>query len=238
MTLSKRILMIVTSNATMGTTGKATGIWAEELAAPYYQFIDAGVSVDIASPTGGQVPLDAGSVKAKGENSPAVERMLADVTLNRTLSATHVVASIDAANYDAVFFPGGHGTMRDLPNDAGVKRAVESAFAANKIIGSVCHGAAGLVSAKRADGKSILAGKRVNSFTDAEETATGLMNVVPFALESRIRELGASFVSAPNWQTFAVRDGDLITGQNPASSELVATHILTALNIVSTRKAA
>jgi putative intracellular protease/amidase len=236
--MSKKILMIVTSNATMGESNKPTGIWAEELAAPYYQFADVGLSIDIASPRGGAVPIDAGSIKPKGENGDAVERMLADAPLNARLANTHKIAEVDSTKYDAVFFPGGHGTMWDLPDDAGVTKAVESAFANGKVIASVCHGAAGLVSAKRADGKSILEGKRVNSFTDAEEAAVGLTGVVPFALESRIRGLGANFEGAANWQAFAVRDGSLVTGQNPQSSELVAQHVLAALGIAAARKAA
>jgi putative intracellular protease/amidase len=136
---------------------------------------------------------------------------------------------MNMADFDALFFPGGHGTMWDLPHDAGVTRAAEQAFAAAKLIASVCHGAAGLVSAKRADGRSIVDGLRVNSFTDAEEAEVGLTQVVPFALEQRLRELGGRFEGAPNWQPFALRDGLLITGQNPQSSALVAQQLLQAL---------
>jgi putative intracellular protease/amidase len=227
--MSKKILFIVTSNSQMGASGKATGIWAEELAVPYYALLDAGFTVDIASPKGGQAPMDPGSVKPVGSNVPAVDRFLVDTDAMHKSANTHTASSVNATTYDAVFFPGGHGTMWDLPKDAGVTTAVETAFVANKIIASVCHGAAGLVTAKRADGKSIVAGKRVNSFTDAEEAAAGLTDVVPFLLETRIRELGATFEGAANWQAFAVRDGNLITGQNPASSELVAYHVIDAL---------
>jgi putative intracellular protease/amidase len=227
--MSKKILFIVTSNAQMGAGGKATGIWAEELAVPYYAMIDAGFAIDIASPAGGQAPMDPGSMKPAGSNVPAVERFLNDAEAMHKSATTASASSVNAATYDAVFFPGGHGTMWDLPTDAGVTTAVESAFAANKIIASVCHGAAGLVTAKRADGKSIVAGKRVNSFTDSEEAAAGLTAVVPFLLEARIRELGAIFEGAANWQPFAIRDGNLITGQNPSSSELVAHHVIDAL---------
>lgn len=128
--------------------------------------------------------------------------------------------------------------MWDLPVDAGVTRAVEAAFAAGVLIASVCHGAAGLVTAKRADGKSIVEGKRINSFTDAEEDAVGLSGVVPFQLESRLRELGAVFAGAANWQAFAVRDGQFITGQNPQSSKLVAQHLVEALGLTSFKQAA
>ena len=214
----------------MGDSGKPTGIWVEELAVPYYQFIDAGMNVTIASPLGGAVPFDPSSVAATGKNSPQVERFLADADAQKAVQTTHTVTTLDPAVLDAVFFPGGHGTMWDLPNNSAVTTLVEKQFAANKIVAAVCHGPAGLVSAKRADGKSILFGKKVNAFTDAEEVAAGLMEVIPFTLESRIRELGGVFESVANWQPHAVRDGNLITGQNPASSEKVAALVLAALN--------
>lgn len=227
--MSQRILMIVTSHARLGDSGKPTGIWAEELAVPYYTLRDAGVQVEIASPAGGAAPLDPASLKPVGQNPPVIERFLADESAQRALAHTRVAADVDMAGFDALFFPGGHGTMWDLPHDAGVTRAAEQAFAAGKPIASVCHGAAGLVSARRADGRSIVEGLRVNSFTDAEEAEVGLTQVVPFALEQRLRELGARFEGAPNWQPFAVRDGLLITGQNPQSSALVAQQLLRAL---------
>jgi putative intracellular protease/amidase len=213
----------------MGDSGKPTGIWAEEIAVPYYELLDAGIDVQIASPRGGAVTMDPGSIKPAGQNDPAVERFLADAAAQAKLQATHIAASVDASAFDAVFFPGGHGTMWDLPGDAGVTRAVESAYAAGKLIASVCHGAAGLVSARRPDGEPVVKGLRINSFTDAEEAAVGLADVVPFHLESRLRELGALFEGAANWQAFAVRDGQFITGQNPQSSRLVAEHVLRAL---------
>lgn len=229
--MSQRILMIVTSNSRMGDSGKATGLWAEELAVPYYALVDAGADVALASPAGGRAPIDAGSLKPAGQNHPAVDRLLKDPAAQARIETTQRASTVDATTFDAVFFPGGHGTMWDLPVDAGVTRAVEQAFASGKLIASVCHGAAGLVSAKRADGQSIVHGKRVNSFTDAEETAVGLQAVVPFMLESRLRELGGKFEGAANWQPFVVRDGLLITGQNPQSSALVAHEVLGALGM-------
>ena len=229
--MNRRILMIVTSNARMGDTGKATGLWAEELAVPYYRFADAGLQVDLASPLGGPTPIDAGSLKPRGQNEPMVERLLADEAVQAKMRQTTKVADVDATTYDAVFFPGGHGTMWDLPNDAGVKRAVESAFASGRVIASVCHGAAGLVSAQGTDGQPLVKGRRINSFTDAEEAQAGLTSVVPFLLESRLRQLGAQFEGAPNWHAFSVRDGQFITGQNPQSSERVANDVLDALGI-------
>ena len=229
--MNKRVLMILTSNARLGDTGKPTGVWAEELAVPYYELLDAGVQVELASPAGGAAPIDPGSVQPPGRNPPVVERFLADAALQARLRATQVAASVDAAAFDALFFPGGHGTMWDLPVDAGVRRAVEAAFAAGRPIASVCHGAAGLVSGRRADGRAIVEGYRVNAFTDAEEEAVGLSEVVPFRLETRLRELGARFEGAPNWQAFAVRDRQFVTGQNPQSSALVARQLLEALGL-------
>lgn len=227
--MTSRILMIVTSNARMGDTGQPTGLWAEELAVPYYALADAGVEVTLASPAGGPAPIDPGSVKPVGQNDPVVERFLADTLLQARIAATPKASEFDGAAFDAVFFPGGHGTMWDLPVDAGVTRAVERAFAASKLIASVCHGAAGLVTARRPDGHSIVKDLRVNSFTDAEEKAVGLEKVVPFLLETRLRELGGRFEGTGNWQPFALRDGQLITGQNPQSSHLVAQSLLAAL---------
>ena len=229
--MSRKVLMILTSYARMGDTGKATGLWAEELAVPYYRFTDAGVQVDLASPQGGPAPIDAGSLKPRGQNEPLVERLLADEALQGLMQKTAKTADVDASAYDAVFFPGGHGTMWDLPHDAGVKRAVERAFAAGRLVASVCHGAAGLVSAQGADGQPLVKGRRINSFTDAEEAQAGLTSVVPFLLESRLRELGAQFEGAPNWQAFSVRDGQFITGQNPQSSERVASEVLQAFGV-------
>jgi putative intracellular protease/amidase len=229
--MNARVLIITTSHTQLGNTSKATGAWAEEFVVPYYQLLDAGASIILASPQGGAIPFDAGSLKPAGQNEPMVERFLADAIAQALAKQTLVAAAVDASAFDAVFFPGGHGTMWDLPVDAGVTRAVEAAFAANKLIASVCHGAAGLVTAQRADGMSIVKNKRINAFTDAEEAAVGLTAVVPFRLESRLRELGANFEGAANWQAFAVRDGQFITGQNPQSSKLVAQHLCAALGL-------
>jgi putative intracellular protease/amidase len=227
--MSKRVLIVVTSHARMGDTDTQTGIWLEELAVPYYRFVDAGVAVEIASPRGGAAPLEPKSLGSQVRNDPAVDRFLADPVAQRRVAATLPLAAVDAAAFDAVFLPGGHGTMWDLPVDAGVQRAVEQAEAAGRVIAAVCHGPAGLVTARRADGEPLVAGKRVTAFTNAEEDAVGLTTVVPFLLESRLRELGADFVSGPNWLSLAVRDGRLITGQNPASSAAVADHVMTAI---------
>ncbi|MDQ8020700.1 MAG: type 1 glutamine amidotransferase domain-containing protein [Moraxellaceae bacterium] len=227
--MSKKVLIILTSHDRMGDSGKQTGIWSDELAVPYYGFRDAGIDVVLASPRGGVVPFDPNSLKPAGENDAEVDRMLADPVAQAAIRNTVPVASVNAADFDAVFFAGGHGTMWDLPGDAGVTRAVESAWNAGKVVAAVCHGPAGLVSARGADGKSILNGRRVSGFTDSEENAVGLASVVPFALETRMRELGGLFEHGPDWQPFAVTDGKLVTGQNPASSGLVAEKVLALL---------
>jgi putative intracellular protease/amidase len=227
---SQPILMIVTSHAKLGNTGKPTGIWAEELTTPYYALLDAGFEITLASPLGGLPPLAEGSAKEPVEaNEGSVKRFLQDATAMAKFKATHTTDSLNAADYSAIFLPGGHGTMWDTATDAHTSRLVADTFNAGKPTASVCHGPAGLVQALRPDGKSIVFGKKVNAFTNEEETAAGLMDVVPFHLESKLRELGALFEHGPMWGAYAVRDGNLITGQNPASSALVAQHVVAAL---------
>ncbi|HLL11057.1 MAG TPA: type 1 glutamine amidotransferase domain-containing protein, partial [Rubrivivax sp.] len=167
--MTKRVLIIATSNTQLGDTGKPTGVWAEELVIPYYTLVDAGASVVIATPKGGPLAFDPASLKPAGQNDALTERFLADPTAQALAQATSVAGSVDAASFDVVFFPGGHGTMWDLPLDAGVTRSVEAAFAAGAFIAAVCHGAAGLVTARDPDGNPIVQGKRISAFTDAEE---------------------------------------------------------------------
>jgi putative intracellular protease/amidase len=232
---SRKILIIVTSHAFMGnSTGNSsepTGLWLEELAAPYYVFIDAGISVTIASTQGGVVPIDPKSKKPVGENSATVDRFLQDkiaiAATNNTIAINHINPNI----YDAIFLPGGHGTMWDLPNSTSLANIISATYAQDKTIAAVCHGVAGLIGATKADGSPLVDGLEVNSFTNAEEDAVGLSNSVPFMLETKLRELGADFHSADNFQPFAVEDRNLITGQNPASAVLVANKVLEALQI-------
>jgi putative intracellular protease/amidase len=224
------VLMIVTSHDQLGTTGKPTGIWAEELTTPYYALIDAGFDVTLASPKGGTPPFVADSVVVKPEDlGSTVKRFLADPVAMGKFNTTHKTADMNAADFSAVMLPGGHGTMWDTATDAATARLVSDSFNAGKPTAAVCHGPAGLVNALRTDGKSILLGKKVNGFTNAEETAAGLMDVVPFHLETKMRALGGVFENGPDWAPYAVRDGHLITGQNPASSALVAQHVVAAL---------
>jgi putative intracellular protease/amidase len=235
----KPILMIVTSHDQLGNTGKPTGIWAEELTTPYYALQDAGYSVALASPKGGKPPFAEGSVKpVLEENEGTVKRFLNDASAMAKFNASHTLAELQMNDFSAVFLPGGHGTMWDTATDDHVARLVSAAFQAAKPVASVCHGPAGLVKAVRADGQSIVKGKRVNAFTNEEETAVALMDVVPFHLETKLLELGGIFERGPMWGAFAVRDGNLITGQNPASSALVAQHVIAALRETAEVKAA
>jgi putative intracellular protease/amidase len=226
----KPILIIVTSHAQLGATGKPTGLWAEELTTPYYELLDAGFEITLASPLGGMPPFAEGSVKEPTEaNEGSVKRFLQDASAMTKFQATLTTASLRADDFSAVFLPGGHGTMWDTATDVHTARLVADSFQAGKQIAAVCHGAAGLVQALRADGKSIVFGKKINAFTNEEEAAVGLMDVVPFHLESKLRDLGGIFEHGPMWGAYAVRDGNLITGQNPASSALVAQHLVAAL---------
>ncbi|SDU07823.1 type 1 glutamine amidotransferase domain-containing protein [Stappia sp. ES.058] len=235
MSNTPRILMIATSAATMAPSDEPTGVWLEELTTPYYAFRDAGAEVTLASIAGGAIPVDARSVKPRGENDATVERYYDDAELMEAASNTPRFDTLDVSGYDAVFLPGGHGTMFDYPKSDELARLVADTLDAGKIMAAVCHGPAGLVNAKRKDGTAILAGRKVAGFTDSEERAVGLDTSVPFLLETRLRELGSDYVCGPDFEPFAVRDGALVTGQNPASAGKTADLVLEAL---SHRKAA
>lgn len=224
-----RILMIVTAAARMGASDQPTGLWLEELSTPYYAFIDAGAAVTLASIPGGPAPIDPKSLQPAGQNAASVDRFRADPVASAALAATQALATIDVAAFDAVFLPGGHGTMWDLPEDPTLAALLSAAWAQGKVVTAVCHGPAGLVGAHDQDGAPLVRGRRVTGFTDAEERAVGLDAVVPFLLESRLRALGGLFEHGENWAPHAVADGRLVTGQNPASSALTAALTLQAL---------
>jgi len=224
-----KILIVTTSHSKMGVTDHATGSWVEEVAAPYYILADAGIDVTIASIAGGVVPFDPNSQKPDAVKAAAAQRFLNDDIVQALLQTTPKLASLDPDDYDGIFLPGGHGVMWDLPENLVLADWLQRYDQAGKIIAAVCHGSAGLVGAKHADGKPLIAGRRVTGFTNAEETAVGLMDVVPFHLESRLRELGGVFESGGDWQPHAVQDGHLITGQNPMSSDLVGELIRDAI---------
>ncbi|SMC37237.1 type 1 glutamine amidotransferase domain-containing protein [Novosphingobium sp. B1] len=225
-----RILMIATSADRMIPGTEPTGVWLEELTTPYYAFIDAGADVTLASIKGGAIPVDERSVNSDGENDASVERYLKDETLKSAVADTPSFASLDTTSFDAVFLPGGHGTMFDYPGSEELARLVERFDREGRIVAAVCHGPAGLVSAKKPDGTPFVEGRRVAAFTDSEERAVGLDQAVPFLLETRMKDLGAIHEAGPDFQPFALRDGNLVTGQNPASATRTAELVLEALD--------
>jgi putative intracellular protease/amidase len=227
--MNPKILIITTSAATMGTSDDPTGLWLEELTTPWYAFVDAGADLTLASIAGGKIPVDPRSLKPAGENDASVERALNDATFQRLIAEPPKFDTLDASGYDAILLPGGHGTMFDYPQNAALARLVADFDAAGKVVAAVCHGPAGLVGARKADGTPVVAGRRVAAFTDSEERAAGLDKAVPFLLETRLKELGARHESGPDFKPFALRDGNLVTGQNPASAEPLAKLVMEAL---------
>lgn len=223
------ILFVVTSHAIIDGTNKKTGLWLEELSTPYYVFHDAGHQIDIASIKGGSIPIDPASQKPIGQNPPSVERFLKDQDVMKLLKNTPAISAVDAKKYAAVFLPGGHGTMWDLPTSNHLAHVVSMLLADGKVVAAVCHGPAGLVGARDKNGQPVVKGRKVSAFTDSEEEAVGLTKQVPFLLESKLRELGANIQKGANFKPFAVADGNLVTGQNPDSSEKVAQLVLQRL---------
>ena len=226
------ILFVVTSFATVGDTDQKTGVYFEEMATPYYAFQDAGYEVEVVSIDGGEVPIDPKSIVEdgeEGENPASVERFLNDADAMGKIQNTASVKDVDEEKYVAVFLPGGHGTMWDLPGNEDLAAIVSDTLEHGGVVGAVCHGPAGLVDAKYSDGTPVVKGRKVSAFTNEEEEAVGLTDTVPFLLESRLEELGAKIVKGENFQPQAVADENLVTGQNPASSEKVAELMLEAL---------
>ena len=225
MSTPKKILLIVTSHDQLGNTGKKTGFWLEELAAPYRVFVEAGAEVDIASPRGGRPPADP---KSEGDATEDTKWFLDNPEAAAKLDHTLRLDAIKSV-YDAYFVVGGHGVMWDLADSAAAQATLANAFDAGKVVAAVCHGPAALVNVRLRDGSALVKGRRVAGFSDEEEKAVGLAEVVPFALETKLRELGGRYERGPLWASFAVRDGRLVTGQNPASSTAVARETLVAL---------
>ena len=224
-----KILMVLTSHDRLGDTGKKTGFWLEEFAAPYYVFRDAGADITLASPKGGQPPLDPQS-DTKDAQTPATDRYKADDAAQRALASTTPLAEIDAGGYDAVFFPGGHGPMWDLAESSDARRLIE-AFAANdRPIAAVCHAPGIFRHTVAAGGEPLVSGRRVTGFTNREEDGVGLSDVVPFLLEDMLKANGGLYEKGADWKPYVVTDGTLITGQNPASSEAAAQALLKLLN--------
>ena len=224
-----KIAIIATSHALMGGTGEPTGVSLEEFTTPYYAFVNEGADVDVFSIAGGKVPIDPRSLKPKGEAEESVERYLSDASAQASLASTEPVTEIDVSDYDAVFLPGGHGTMWDFPENKGLSNVVASALGSGRVVGAVCHGPAGLISAKYPDGTPVVRGKKIAGFSNSEEDAAGHTATVPFLRERRLKELGADYQAGPDFKPFAVRDGLLVTGQNPASAQATVDHMIEAL---------
>ena len=222
------ILMVLTSHEQLGDTGKKTGFWLEEFAAPYYVLKDAGHSITLASPKGGQPPLDPKSEEEDAQTD-ATRRFKADKDGQAQLAATKKLSEVDAADFDAVFYPGGHGPLWDLTNDADSKALIERTLADNKPVALVCHAPAVLKNVTAPDGKPLVAGRKVTGFTNEEEDAVGLTDVVPFLLEDELKRLGGDYSKGGTFKPHVVTDGLLITGQNPPSSEPAAEALLKAL---------
>jgi putative intracellular protease/amidase len=222
------ILMVLTSHAALGNTGKKTGFWLEEFAAPYYALKDAGHAITLASPKGGQPPLDPKS-DAPDAQTDATRRFKADGAAQQQLAMTEVLADIDGSMFDGVFYPGGHGPMWDLAEDTDSKSLIEETLAAGKPVALVCHAPAALKNVKTRDGAPLVRGRKVTGFTNGEEEAVGLTDVVPYLLEEMLKAKGADYSKAPDFNAYVVTDGLLITGQNPASSGPAAEALMKAL---------
>lgn len=223
-----KILMILTSHDQLGDTGKKTGFWLEEFAAPYYVFTDAGAEITLASPQGGHPPLDPKSDEPDAQTE-ATKRFREDSDAQAALANTAVLSSVAADDYDAVFYPGGHGPLWDLAEDAHSIALIEAFYGAGKPVAAVCHAPAVLRHPKGADGLPLVNNKGVTGFANTEEAAVGLTEVVPFLVEDMLKQNGGKYSKGADWQPHVVNDGLLITGQNPASSEKSAATLLACL---------
>ncbi|UTW04429.1 type 1 glutamine amidotransferase domain-containing protein [Amphritea atlantica] len=223
------ILFVLTSHDALGDTGEKTGFWIEEFAAPYYVFADAGADITLASPTGGQPPIDPKSALEDFQTEDT-RRFDQDAVLQQKLATTLKLSDISADDYDAVFYPGGHGPMWDLTNDQNSIELIESFSRQGKLISAVCHAPSVLLNTKNAQGEPLVKNRKVTGFTNTEEAAVGLTDVVPFLLEDELKKRGGLYSQGADWAPYAVEDGLLITGQNPASSSLVAKAVLARLN--------
>lgn len=222
------ILMVLTSHDELGNTGLKTGFWLEELAAPYYEFKAAGADIVLASPQGGQPPLDPKS-NSEAFRTEATRRFEADAHAMAALASTVPLAEVSHEGFDAVFYPGGHGPLWDLAEDSNSVKLIESTLQAGKPVALVCHAPGVLRHAKRPDGRPLVDGLTVTGFTNSEEAAVELTDVVPFLVEDELKRLGGRFERTDDWQSYVAQDGLLITGQNPASSAEAAARVLTEL---------
>jgi putative intracellular protease/amidase len=223
-----KILMVLTSHDRLGDTGKKTGFWLEEFAAPYYVFKDAGAEVTLTSPNGGQPPVDPKSDEPDFQTK-ATQRFKEDSSAQKALSNTSKLSTVSPKDYDAVFYPGGHGPLWDLAEDKDSISLIETMYRAGKPVALVCHAPGALRHVKTAEGTPLVKDKSVTGFANSEEEAVGLTQVVPFLVEDVLKENGGRYSKEKDWQSYAVVDGNLITGQNPASSEEGARELLKQL---------
>ena len=223
-----KILIVLTSHDQLGNTGKKTGFWLEEFAAPYYVLKDAGAAITLASPKGGQPPLDPKSDLPESLTE-LTKRFRKDKAAQTELANTKKLSDVSADDFDAVFYPGGHGPMWDMPDNKISIALIEAFVKADKPVGAVCHAPAAIVNVRGKDGEYLVKSKHVTGFTNAEEEAVGLSNVVPFLLEDRLKERGGLYSKGADWAPYVQVDGKLVTGQNPASSGLAAQELLKLL---------
>lgn len=223
-----KILMVLTSHDQLGNTGKKTGFWLEEFASPYYVFRDAGADITLASPQGGQPPLDPKS-DAPDAQTEATGRLRKDAAAQAALASTLKLAQVKGGDYDAVFYPGGHGPLWDLAEDRASIALIESMYAAGKPVAAVCHAPGVLRHVRGPDGEPLVRGKAVTGFSNAEEAAVQLTEVVPFLVEDELKRLGGHYSKAADWQSYALVAQRLVTGQNPASSAAAAEALLKLL---------
>ena len=226
-----KILIVLTSHDQLGNTGKKTGFWLEEFAAPYYVLKDAGAAITLASPKGGQPPLDPKSDLPESLTE-LTKRFRKDKAAQAELANTKKLSNVSADDFDAVFYPGGHGPMWDMPDNKISIALIEAFVKADKPIGAVCHAPAAIVNVRGKDGEYLVKSKHVTGFTNAEEEAVGLSNVVPFLLEDRLKERGGLYSKGADWAPYVQVDGKLVTGQNPASSGPAAEALLKLLRLV------
>lgn len=223
-----KVLIVLTSHSDLGNTGEKTGFWVEEFAAPYYVLADAGVELTIASPKGGQPPVDPKS-DAPDAQTDATRRFYADKALKTKVAHTVKLSEVKQADYDAVFYPGGHGPLWDLANDSHSIALIEDFYKHDKPVAFVCHAPAALVKVRAPNGEPLVKGKEVTGFSNTEEEAVQLTAVVPFLLEDELVKLGGTYSKGADWASYVKQDGLLITGQNPASSEEAALLLLKTL---------
>ncbi|MEH6608653.1 MAG: type 1 glutamine amidotransferase domain-containing protein [Halioglobus sp.] len=224
-----KILMILTSHSELGDTGEKTGFWVEEFAAPYYVFLDAGADITLASPAGGQPPIDPKSELPDFQTS-ATARFDSDELAQSKLAATMKLSDVNASDYDAVFYPGGHGPLWDLTENTVSIKLIEQFLQQQKPVAAVCHASAAFLNARDEAGESIVKGRVVTGFSNSEEAAVELTDVVPFLLEDELIKRGGAYQKVEDWNVLAVQDGLIISGQNPASSEAAAQKVISHLN--------